>query len=424
MGSTDDDGYHYFHTYNGDDDRGYGYGGIISTTDLGAPLANSGVAAVWTGYFSHYSDITDRNAEFYVDFTAGTVGFANATGDGVEVKTFADNFGGSSDFQLDGQFGSPHSLATGQLGGTVSRIITGPNDSYDILGLIGIEGAVAVFIDFDKNTAGGFTVSNPSDPSYCTIDAGACRVNYADWVNSFAIAPATAPDTPPTENQFLQGTDTTLPTADLTIAGGAVTTLDLDTATFDGVALGGQAADGVGFFQSNYYFAGLLSDTDLGEPLDAGSPKAYWNGQFQTVGALPVNTDFTLEVDFNADISVDRSVGSIEAFVVQQAGVSYYHLTGTYDANGVIKGDVDFGSFRDGLPTMPLGNRISGTLRGLIGAEGAIGAFIADSTGYSGGFIAVPNTVLGADTVAANYNDWIRSFNARPSIYLDTTARV
>ena len=196
MGSSNDDGYHYF-TTNTNGSTGYAYGGILSTTDLGAPVANSGVAAVWTGYFSHYSDITDRNAEFYIDFTAGTLGFANDAGDGAETRTIVNSKSQSVNYTVDGQFGSPHSLATGQLGGTVTRTFNSISYEYDILGLIGQEGAVAVFIDSTLHNAGGFTVSNPSDPSYCIIDAGACRVNYADWVNSFAIAPATTPNIHP-----------------------------------------------------------------------------------------------------------------------------------------------------------------------------------------------------------------------------------
>ena len=43
----------------------------------------------------------------------------------------------------------------------------------------------------------------------------------------------------------------------------------------------------------------------------------------------------------------------------------YYHLTGTYDRNGVITGDVDFGKFMNADKTMPetiAGERVGGTL--------------------------------------------------------------
>ncbi|MGU9962828.1 MAG: hypothetical protein ACNYPD_01845 [Candidatus Halichondribacter symbioticus] len=426
VGSTDDDGYHYFHTYSMGDDRGYGYGGILSTTNLGAPLANSGVAAVWTGYFSHYSDITDRNADFYIDFVAGTVGFANATGDGVADKTFADNLGGSDDFRLEGQFGSPHNLATGQLGGTVSRINAGPNDSYDILGLIGVEGAVAVFINFDRHNAGGFTASNPSDGSYCTIDPGACRVNHADWVNRFAIPPPTKLDPANQRNQFLAGGQQQLNTEDAINAQQHTISASTSLASFDGVDLGLGHNHGVSYFGDNddkwYFYAGVLSETDLGAPVGTtfgGQATGRWNGKFGYVAPRGGRTDFTLEIDF--------ANSRIEAFVLGRDG-NHFHVKGSYDVSGAItNGTVDYGAFTANTRTPKATRTPNGVLTGIIGVEGAVGAFISDvtgSAGYAGGFIAVPNAVLGADTVAVNYNDWIRSFNARPSIYLDTDTRV
>ncbi len=154
-------------------------------------------------------------------------------------------------------------------------------------------------------------------------------------MRSFGDTPPPAvPDTTATpRNQFLQGSADTLPTTGLAITGGAVTPLNLAIATFDGIALGGQAADGVGFF----------------------------------------------------DVAVMDSVGSIEAFV-QQDGVAYHHLTGTYDDNGVIKGEVDLGNFTAGTRTQDGTSRIAGVLTGLIGQDGAVGAFISGRVNaYSGG---------------------------------------
>ena len=429
-GSGNDDGYHYF-TTNTNGSTGYAYGGILSTTDLGAPVPNSGVAAVWTGYFSHYSDITDRNAEFYIDFTAGTLGFANDAGDGVADKTFANNSGGSDEFRLEGQFGSPHNLATGQLGGTVTRIGSSENDSYDILGLIGEEGAVAVFIDFAKNTAGGFTVSDPRDPSYCMIDAGACLVNYADWVNSFATLPPAMLDPNTRRNQFLAGE------RDHVSQDGTVTSpvngfrLSSDLTgsqgvSFDGIAQTLGSNNGLDFFVDTvdgetYYYAGIHSQADLGNLLNTtfgGQAKGQWHGRFRSYTSNTKTTDFTLEIDF--------STSRIEAFVAR--GAEHFHLNGSYDANGAItNGTVNYGQFNANTRTPTANRQPNGVLTGIIGQAGAIGVFLSDATGnagFTGGFIAVPNAVLGADTVAANYNDWIRSFTTRPSIYLDTTPRV
>ena len=428
VGSSNDDGYHYF-TTNTNGSTGYAYGGILSTTDLGAPVPNSGVAAVWTGYFSHYSDITDRNAEFYIDFTAGTLGFANDAGDGVADKTFANNSGGSDEFRLEGQFGSPHTLATGQLGGTVTRIGSSATDSYDILGLIGEEGAVAVFIDFAKNTAGGFTVSDPRDPSYCMIDAGACLVNYADWVNSFATLPPAMLDPNTRRNQFLAGERDRVSQDGTVTAVGFQISSDLTGSqgvSFDGIAQTLGSNNGLDFFVDTvggetYYYAGIHSQADLGNLLDTtfgGQAKGQWHGRFRSYTSNTKTTDFTLEIDF--------ANSRIEAFVAR--GAEHFHLNGSYDANGAItNGTVNYGQFNANTRTPTANRQPNGVLTGIIGQAGAIGVFLSDATGntgFTGGFIAVPNAVLGADTVAANYNDWIRSFTTRPSIYLDTTPRV
>ena len=433
VGSQDPDGYHYFSTAHTDSTR-YAYGGILSGTDLGAPveISSQPLVAVWTGYFSHYSDITDRNAEFYIDFEAGTLGFANDAGDGAETKTIINNDAVSVDYTVDGKFGSPHnSLATGQLGGTVTRTFNSISHEYDILGLIGQEGAVAVFIDSTLHNAGGFTASNPRDPSYCTIDAGACRVNYADWVNSFN-APLPAMLDPNTRrNQFLAGE------RDHVSQDGTVTSpvngfrLSSDLTgsqgvSFDGIAQTLGSNNGLDFFvdtvdDETYYYAGIHSQADLGNLLNTtfgGQAKGQWHGRFRSYTSNTKTTDFTLEIDF--------STSRIEAFVAR--GAEHFHLNGSYDANGAItNGTVNYGQFNANTRTPTANRQPNGVLTGIIGQAGAIGVFLSNATGnagFTGGFIAVPNTVLGADTVAANYNDWIRSFTTRPSIYLDTTPRV
>ncbi len=428
VGSSNDDGYHYF-TTNTNGSTGYAYGGILSGTDLGAPVPNSGVAAVWTGYFSHYSDITDRNAEFYVDFVAGTLGFANDAGDGVETRTIINSKSQSVDYTVNGQFGALHSLATGQLGGTVTRTFNSTPHEYDIFGLIGQEGAVAVFLDSTLHNAGGFTASNPSDPSYCIIDPGACRVNYADWANSFNPPPPAMLDTATRRNQFLAGEPAQVSQEGTVSYAGFQISSDSTGSqgvSFDGIAQTLGSNNGLAFFkdtvdQVNYLYAGIYSQSDLGAPVDTtfgGQAKGQWHGRFRSYTRNTTTTDFTLEIDF--------ANSRIEAFVAR--GAERFHLNGSYDANGAItNGTVNYGQFNANTRTATANRQPNGVLTGIIGQAGAIGVFLSNATGnagFTGGFVAVPNAVLGADTVAVNYNDWIRSFNARPSIYLDTDTRV
>ena len=163
----------------------------------------------------------------------GTVGFANDAGNGVEAKTFdGDNF------TVNGQFGSPHNLTTGQLGGTVIRMDNLGMNTYNILGLIGQEGAVAVFIDFNKNTAGGFTASNPKHEDYCAANGRFCIANQDAWVKSFATPPSAMLDPSNLRNQFLVGQRDQLNEMGTVNPQSFVMSVANSNATFDGIALG------------------------------------------------------------------------------------------------------------------------------------------------------------------------------------------
>nr|MCA8833830.1 hypothetical protein [Pseudomonadota bacterium] len=244
--------------------------------------------------------------------------------------------------------------------------------------------------------------------------------------------------TPP-ENQFLRGSGDNVPTTGLFANNDGMdlitpTLLNLSTATYGENPLGGDAKNGVGFFNGvsstgsnftrehySHYYAGIFADTDLGAPLTAETATGEWRGRFGVVGKqrmfnqsndrqgtvtdIVVNTDFTLEVTFG---ETTGAAGTVEAFVARDStNHIYYHLNGTYDSNGVIRGTVNYGGFADGdrnSPTDPVAEsldniRINGTLQGLIGQAGAVGVFISDTDtepttqatgerGFSGGFVA------------------------------------
>ena len=146
---------------------------------------------------------------------------------------------------------------------------------------------------------------------------------------------------------------------------------------------------GVGFFTGTgnggvaYYYAGILPQTSLGEYLDAASA-GTWTGKFRAVvgGVLmSAAVDMTLSVTF--------STRKITAFV--PAGNNHFLLEGDFNQNGVIEGTVNYGAFTGGVSTTPASGRATnGTLIGLIGQEGAVGAFISTATGsagYAGGFV-------------------------------------
>ncbi|MGU9963726.1 MAG: hypothetical protein ACNYPD_06415 [Candidatus Halichondribacter symbioticus] len=218
--------------------------------------------------------------------------------------------------------------------------------------------------------------------------------NAAMWAKQHPDAPTTTIAGP---SQFLKGTEAGLDIGDRRLTDNRRGALYFDTATFDGRALSEDATDGVAFFAGTYngnykYFAGILSGTDLGAPVTGiAGTTASWVGQFQVFN-FATDRDFVLEVTFD-----NASSGSIESFVQYRhggLGVGYFHLNGTFDNSGLISGRIDAGKFTNSHRNSPTGTRYDGPLTGLIGQEGAVGAFHTDGVGYSGGFVARPPSAL------------------------------
>ncbi len=414
----------------------YHYAGILSDTDLGAPLPASAPRAQWRGSFKTYN----MNS---VDFLL-TVEFG-ATDDTRKISAFVKDSVRSLDFNyyhLTGNYNSA-GLITGKVNwGTfsdiASRTPTGNRAANGILtGLIGAEGAVGVFVSGDSVDANG-KVTGGTGPNTAQgwgsigyaggFVAGANVANnpnitFSDWADTFTPSLSNKLNTAQPRSEFLAGE-----TRGLNLAGAQSptesTTLNLSDSTFEGERFYGQSAYGVSFFydaEPSHFYAGLLRNTDLGAPLEESVKQAFWHGQFQTIGdGRDVTTDFTLEIGFDSG-SENRT---LEAFV-KHAGTDYYHLEGTFDDNGVITGTVDYGEFTNLERRTPSRNstRTPGILTGLIGENGAVGVFIAGTgdkntitgnSAYAGGFVAVPNAPLDPDIV--NYNDWTRSFATPPLI--------
>ncbi len=275
--------------------------------------------------------------------------------------------------------------------------------------------------------------------TYCmTNDVADCpNATFGDWVKGFGDNPPPATLTAG-KNQFLSGTATELTTTGATNApSGANISLTLASAMFNGAALleAGDASDGVAFFYDTVaandynYYAGILSNTDLGALITgAAATTAKWEGQFRAVldnsGIMTHNEDFVLDITFNGN------TGSIESYVLIDAGEgAYYHVEGTYDDQGVISGSVDFGEFTGvGTATITPGDENSeGILTGLIGEQGAVGAFIggtgtkealadltSDKISYVGGFVAAPYVEPTDTTATVALNDWTGSFRRYP----------
>ena len=285
-------------------------------------------------------------------------------------------------------------------------------------------------------------------------------VTYTEWAAGTTIA------TDDTANAFLAGVaaiagtggaaDTPVTLTGVT-TGATVETLNLAyqvtaEVTTPGseataVTFGGAATNGVAFSATTgtlpadaRYFAGVIAGADLGVPLTTTTAAGTWNGIFQAVGASAIEKSFVLTVNFTASqISGIVPVGT-DTFTTD--GDLSYFFVGDYDSDGVITGDIilrdlatdnddDDAARADGVVDLtaalvtgaasPATDGI-GTLSGLIGANGALGAFYSTANGalgYAGGFVALTAANVGGDNPNALYAKWSGSDDVTIATTLD-----
>ncbi len=375
------------------------YAGVLSETDLGAPIRKTTGTGKWKGEIKTITQGINGDFTLEIDFEDRRIeGFVAKQGRNLN----------SEYLYLTGDFNDNGVIINGKAnyGVFTNGERTMPRNERsangELTGLIGEEGAVGAY--YSRATggngyAGGFAVV-PTDLS---------NVTYTDWLDSFTYNPLSRePSITHRRNQFLKTTEIGLNTGvirryrppDSRNDAPIVNNLNLATATYNNVALGGDKSDGVAFFNgyfegsdAHYYYAGILSGTDLGAPVNQATGTADWNGRIQATD-MPAK-DFTLEINF--------AEKTVEAFVKKYShsygyySRQHYHLQGDFDDNGVIRGTVDYGAFDPNKleSRLATGNRIPGIMRGLIGQDGAVGVFISDGFGYSsahysGGFVACP----------------------------------
>ncbi len=448
------------------------YSGILSGTDLGAPVTQTSGVASWVGQFTGLWFYSGRDFVLEVTFGNPDRNKAGSIQAFVEKNQVHDAW---SHYYLNGYFDNDGlitgTITAGQYADGDRNGTTGYRRHGTLTGLIGQEGAVGAFIGNGGWFTGGF-VARPADkddqkhlntictsnsdndlcflsnqravkiltecdgtlpiPSHCTNatvdcvknpfgetchdilgghalniaqvqfcgrnetnqDSSKCekivgRATAANWASKNSDAPLVL-DTAPYKNQFLRGTTNGVNETGIEVA--LDETLNLQTSTFNGEELGGDATDGISSFLGRitgnphslwYVYAGIFSGTDLGEFVNDNSGTASWVGKFSTPN-YGQKADFVLEVDF------DNS--TLSAFVKDRYG-RHARLTGKYDDVGIIKGDVSFGRYKNNDRNSLTGGVDPSILSGLIGKEGAVGVFITKqgvSTAYSGGFVARP----------------------------------
>ena len=364
-----------------------GAAGLLPTTDLGAPLASADKTLAWDGSYYHprldlvgqsVSDVT-----FIIDLQASTI-TAKAVG-------FHGHF---AEFNL--RFD-----ANGLISGEVDVIFDSlPNtvvfDDYDIVtdtteavGLIGQGGLVGVFRSPTRSLRGtpifgGFAADNSLTDN---------MVSYADWAENTVIkADGSLNESGgtsgflPTERVYRSNTVgdsyTTLP-AEIGDTRVNLTSEELGGAIGNGVTLGIALGDD----GAQYYYAGLDYTVKLGAPVVETTGAAVWNGWARVLdGAGGTSTAISLEVDYTNS--------AVAAFFARNGGGEHYFLDGAFDARGVITGTAVRAQFAGDVRTGVRTGAINGMLSGLIGTDGAVGAFIGGGgtagDGFAGGFVASP----------------------------------
>ncbi len=167
--------------------------------------------------------------------------------------------------------------------------------------------------------------------------------NAATWAKSFSdnSTPLVALNTTTPENQFLLGT-----------ADGIDTPSNV-TATL--LTIANDAKNGVGFFTANLkFYAGLFSGANLGEPFTDGTQAGEWTGSLQAVVGSSATLSAVLPMTLHVIYADGGATRVINAFV-PVSGTTHFLLDGTFTAEGVIEGTVNYGAFTGGVEGHPRG---------------------------------------------------------------------
>ncbi len=148
-----------------------------------------------------------------------------------------------------------------------------------------------------------------------------------------------------------------------------------------------------------YSYAGILATTNLGEPLRSfAAPAAYWRGEWSLNGLDPdyndPEDDFYLEIFYNE--RVIRGPSAQNNILGRRGGVAGVKIIdGVPHELTVFAFYSEAGVILNGQADLTRSNVLyNGFLIGLVGSEGAVGAFRSSDPdlSYAGGFVVSPPT--------------------------------
>ncbi|MCA8834212.1 MAG: hypothetical protein K8953_03915, partial [Proteobacteria bacterium] len=389
------------------------YTGLLVGTSLGAPLQQTSDSVTWNARLaiakqdeqgtrtgSYLTSVDDFKLKISFTASGGTITTVNSQGITL-TRAVSENPGAQDRFLISGTFNSQGLLR----GTTTYRSFDGnnPADLGGILtGLIGVNGVAGTFISQASGAGtvghyvGGFIASESfgrggaDDWQSNALAADGVAELTINEVGSAALADGTTSDYTfiggGSDELLLGNAATKSPTLtqDLTFD------INLTLPNGDVFSLNSEVSGGISFAQATVggqeqFYAGLLSETFVGAPLQAQPASVNWRGVLSIItGASPVlyTTDFTLAVNFDTESVFSNTILPLAAGNTNHNII----IEGRFNADGIIYGTA---TYQTG------GQSNEGILTGLIGTDGTAAVFGGDATSgaeaFIGGLIAVPS---------------------------------
>ena len=419
LGGDAADGVEFFHGFIG----GFvgdqiNYAGLLSGTDLGAPLVvEAGKTAEWKGHLLVIGYATlalETDFMLTVDFSSNRT-LTASTRVGTAITS-------PHHFLLEGTTYDANGVITGKIlvqnkGNFVNGVVTG---------LIGEQGAVAAILSTDD------TASSKNDIK------GTNSIGATSYVGGFVARPT--PPTPPVPPvvEVVDVVDVsdltgyaTIPTVVANLVGDSRFLRIADGTSLDTTGIASPAenpnlppailtirrdytaksagfGDGYAFIHPQGY-AAILPTTDLGIALPINASQladAKWEGTYSLTHSA-LNAPITFIVDFTTGALTGTADIQFDAFDLAGKTIT---IDATFGAEGVLDGTFKTEAGRELVEgDTPLINAVDTDVIGLIGAEGLVGIMHGQNTDgdvFAGGFIALPEP-----TPVANYAAWLKSFD-------------
>ena len=390
------------------------YAGLLSNTQVGAPLT-ADASVDWRGVISiiagkNTPTLYTTNFRLAINFDTKTVfsttNFLRTAGDVVH------------NIELSGKFDGD----TGVIYGTATYQVGNDKNIGALTGLIGKDGAAAVFGGGDTtNDVGRFVGGIVAVPGATT----SALIPHSTFVWAAGIDEAVFENTQfDTSVATVSADDNTITTREKNAGGVFEETIITDTGVInlDTTVLGGRdnadrTADGLVVFQapsSAIRRVGIVAGTNLGGPVVDTGGTGLWHARMagfliSSSSSIEFNTNFTLNVDFDAEtLGVGADNPRFQVTEGNDTNTFNFSFTSIRwnPSTGFFRGSITLGTSLDDTTR-------AGVLRGIIGADGAVATFkVADggtsTRAFIGGFVAVPEAI-GAETRANRVLGGIRN---------------